>query len=406
VQPAPVCDFAAPETTITVTVYAEDGITTDTYVIVVTVADDDGTPDATLGSLTITPGTLTPAFVSTTTDYESAVANDVTSVQVTATPNDPNAVVTFAAAPGTCQLPTARGVVNSGIPCTLEVGVNTITITITASDGSTQDYVITITRAAPLTTIDRVWPGTGLAAGGMPVQIFGTGFVVALTVTVGPYEGEMVSVPFTIETDGRIQFVMPPGTAGQKISVTVATAGASQTAVDAFTYVAPDVIEFDGATGGVFTTTDGVVVTIPPQGVSGSFYLTMTPQPPAPGVPGNVLMYAFRLDAVWNGVQLASLTNPVTITLPIDEGIFAIQDGERPWLYQWMGTTDDRRQTTDLTVVRRPSSVVSGQWVLVRGQVYEPTTRVMTVALRPMGEYALSTAILRAYWFSLVPVLK
>jgi hypothetical protein len=42
----------------------------------------------------------------------------------------------------------------------------------------------------------------------------------------------------------------------------------------------------------------------------------------------------------------------------------------------------------------------------VRGQVYEPTTQVMTVALRPMGEYALSTSILRAYWFSLVPVLK
>jgi hypothetical protein len=44
--------------------------------------------------------------------------------------------------------------------------------------------------------------------------------------------------------------------------------------------------------------------------------------------------------------------------------------------------------------------------VLVRGQQYEPTTRVMTVALRPMGEYALSTAYLRANWFPLVPVLR
>jgi hypothetical protein len=213
-------------------------------------------------------------------------------------------------------------------------------------------------------------------------------------------------VPFTIESDSQIDFVMPPGVAGQQVSVTVQTADSSQTAANAFTYVAPDVIEFDGATGGVFTTTDGVVVTIPPQGVDGMFVITMTPQPPAAGVPGNVLMYAFRLDAVLNWVPLASLTNPVTITLPIDEGIFAIQDGERPWLYQWMGTTDDRRQTTDLTVVRRPSSVVSGQWVLVRGQQYEPTTRVMTVALRPMGEYALSTAYLRSYWFPVVPVLR
>jgi hypothetical protein len=42
----------------------------------------------------------------------------------------------------------------------------------------------------------------------------------------------------------------------------------------------------------------------------------------------------------------------------------------------------------------------------VRGQVYEPTTRVMTVALRPMGEYALSTSLLRSYWLPLVPVLR
>jgi hypothetical protein len=44
--------------------------------------------------------------------------------------------------------------------------------------------------------------------------------------------------------------------------------------------------------------------------------------------------------------------------------------------------------------------------VLVRGQVYEPTTRVMTVALRPMGEYALSTTLLRSYWFPVVPTMK
>jgi hypothetical protein len=332
------CAVAAPgTTTITITVTASDGQTVKTYTIVVTVADDGGTPDATLSDLTIDPGTLSPAFAPTTTAYSAAVANDVTSVNVTATPNDPAATVTFAAAPGTCQLPTARGAVNSGIPCSLEVGTNTITITITASDGTVQEYTITITRAALLTTIDRVWPGTGLADGGMPVRIFGSGFVVALTVTVGPYEGVMASVPFTIESDGRIQFVMPPGTAGQKISVTVATASDAQTAADAFTYVQPDVIEFDGVTGGVFTTTDGVVVTIPPQGVDGMFVITMTPLPPAPGVPGNILMYSFRLDALLNWVPLASLTNPVTIQLPIDENIFAIQDGERPWLYLWVG---------------------------------------------------------------------
>jgi hypothetical protein len=286
-------------------------------------------------------------------------------------------------------------------------------VTVTAEDGTTpQKYSIEITVAdASLTTIDRVWPGTGLPEGGMPVQIFGTGFVAPLTVTVGPYDGVMIAVPFTIENDGQIDFVMPPGLAGQQVSVTVATADSAQTAANAFTYVQPDVIEFDGETGGVFTTTDGVVVTIPPQGVAGNFVITMTPLPPAPGVPGNILMYAFRLDALLNGFKLETLTNPVTITLPIDEGIFAIADGERPWLYQWVGGSDRDRyrdsgrlatKTNTMTI----HSAAAGSWSLVRGQEYDAGMLLMTVALRPMGVYALSTAYVREFWFPLVPVVK
>ena len=102
----------------------------------------------------------------------------------------------------------------------------------------------------------------------------------------------------------------------------------------------------------------------------------------------------------------------MTITLPIDEGIFAIADGERPWLYSW--TADGRRptavETTDngrwTTVAGGQRSAVSGQWILVRGQEYDAGTRLMTVALRPMGVYALSAEYVRAYWLPLMPVLK
>jgi hypothetical protein len=135
------------------------------------------------------------------------------------------------------------------------------------------------------------------------------------------------------------------------------------------------------------------------------FVITMTPLPPAPGVPGNVLMYSFRLDALLNGFKLETLTNPVTITLPIDEGIFAIADGERPWLDSW--TADGRPQTAvGTTVDGGQRSVVGGRWTLVRGQEYDPGTRLMTVGLKPMGVYALSTAYLRAFWFPVVPVLQ
>jgi hypothetical protein len=168
-------------------------------------------------------------------------------------------------------------------------------------------------------------------------------------------------------------------------------------------------IEVDGQVGGVFTTTDGVIVTIPPQGVAGMFVITMTPLPPEPGVPGNILMYSFRLDAMLNWQPLAVLTNPVTIRLPIDENIFAIQHGERPWLYQYVvlgqqrGKSGEERGKSGEERGNRKEEIgnrtAAGRWILVRGQQYGPGTQLMTVGLKPMGLYVLSTAYVRAYWF-------
>ena len=105
----------------------------------------------------------------------------------------------------------------------------------------------------------------------------------------------------------------------------------------------------------------------------------------------------------------------MTIKLPIDENIFAIADGERPWLYQWVGGAERKEEGGKRKEERSASiplpSLLSprpsaGSWTLVRGQEYDPGTRLMTVALRPMGVYALSTAYLRAFWFPLVPTLR
>ena len=415
---AGVCAIAAPSTRITATVTAQDGTTTQEYSIGITVADADASNDAALGDLTINPGTLSPAFVSTTTSYAANVPNGTTSMAVTATVNDAGATVSYASSAGDCTVTDSRSLAAAPANCAVTAPKTWITVTATAEDGTTtQKYSIEITVAdASLTTIDRVWPGTGLPEGGMPVQIFGSGFAAALTVTVGPYtDGLMIDVLFVSVNDGQIDFVMPAGVAGQRVSVTVQTANDTQTASNAFTYVQPEMIEFDGETGDVFTTTDGVVVTIPPQGIAGTFFLTMTPLPPEPGVPGNILMYSFRLDAVLNGFKLETLTNPVTITLPIDEGIFASADGERPWLYQWVGGAERKEEGGKRKEERSASiplpSLLSprpsaGSWTLVRGQQYDAGTLLMTVALRPMGVYALSTAYVREFWFPLVPVVK
>ena len=97
--------------------------------------------DANLSALTISEGTL-PPFAAATTAYNAGeVAHDVASVTVTPTVNHAAASVTVAFVEVTSGTPSAA------IP--LVVGANNIGITVTAEDGSTKTYTVTITRAAP-----------------------------------------------------------------------------------------------------------------------------------------------------------------------------------------------------------------------------------------------------------------
>jgi hypothetical protein len=365
-------------TTITVTVTAADGVTKQEYVLVVTVAPPGASSDAALGDLAIAPGTLKPAFVSSTTSYAAAMPNGTTTAAVTATANDVSATVAVASTAGSCTPGNA-----SPSDCALAAsGTTTITITITAPDLTiTKVYTIVVTVAAPLATIGVVWPNIGVPAGGMPVTLFGSGFSVATAVRVSNSIAN-VSVPFTPTGDTRIDFVMPAGEDGTTADITVETESGSQTAAQAFRYVAPIRVEVDGNTGAEITTVNGIVIVIPPQGVSGTLVITMTPAPPESSVPGTVLMHSFRLDALLNGETLATLANPVTITLPVDPGV--VPNGEQPWLYRW--------------------TMTAGKWSLVPGQNYEAGQ--VRVTSRPMGLYALSTAILRSYWLPVVPMLR
>ena len=108
-----------------VTVTAEDGTTKD-YTIVLS---RDKSTDATLDSLTVSEGTLTPTFNKNTLNYTVNVDNDVTSIDVNATSTDSNATVTGT---GTKQLNT---------------GDNTVTIKVTSESGSENTYTINVIRA-------------------------------------------------------------------------------------------------------------------------------------------------------------------------------------------------------------------------------------------------------------------
>lgn len=107
-----------------------------------------GTPlppsnDATLSALSIapTPDSFSPSFAAATTDYTATVGNAVASVQVTPTVNQADATVTVNG------VTIASGQASHAI--TLPVGVRTITVVVTAQDGTTRKtYTVRLTRAA------------------------------------------------------------------------------------------------------------------------------------------------------------------------------------------------------------------------------------------------------------------
>jgi hypothetical protein len=90
----------------------------------------------TLSALTLSSGTLSPAFSPGTPGYSASVANAVTAITVGATATDSAATVRVNGfSPG------------ASIP--LAIGGNTITVQVTAQDGVTRGtYTVTVTRAA------------------------------------------------------------------------------------------------------------------------------------------------------------------------------------------------------------------------------------------------------------------
>ncbi len=85
--------------------------------------------DNTLKSIVLSNGSLSPAFSPKTKNYTATVDNSVTSLSISATPTDQTAKVT-----------SVSGNDN------LQVGENTITITVKAENGVTATYTIVVTR--------------------------------------------------------------------------------------------------------------------------------------------------------------------------------------------------------------------------------------------------------------------
>ena len=137
-------------------------------------------PNANLAALALSEGTLSPAFASNTVSYTATVPNATTSITVTPTVAQANATVTVNGTPVTSG--TASG------PVSLVVGLNPITVVVTAQDGvTTNGYTVAVTRLPQAPT------ATTLAATG----VLGTAAAPA------PGRRDAVALIATVDDDGE-----------------------------------------------------------------------------------------------------------------------------------------------------------------------------------------------------------
>ncbi|OCT15398.1 hypothetical protein A8709_15060 [Paenibacillus pectinilyticus] len=158
---------------IPVVVTAEDGTTTGTYTVTV-----NRTPteiDATLKNLTVSSGTLSPAFTTDTTSYTVSVPYSVDQLNITPVTSAPGATLMLN------DVEISNGLARN---VALAEGVNTFVINVNSVDGTNnQDYSVTATRAPnPNGRFQGVVKDTlGNPVSGVAVSVTGNGQVYTST---------------------------------------------------------------------------------------------------------------------------------------------------------------------------------------------------------------------------------
>ena len=219
--------------------------------------------DAVLSGITLSNGTLSPAFAADTTSYTASVANGVSSITVT--PEVPEGLTATVKKDGTTQ---------TG-PISLDVGENAITIEVTGTGLTATTYTLTVTRAAGgggstgggggvssnvtvnSATNGRVTINPTAPSKGATVTITATpntGYEVG-TVTVKDANGNDVTV--TKVSDTQYSFTMPDG----KVTVSATFTQVQQPSDEPFVDVSKGDYFYDAVLWAVdkgITTGDGV----------------------------------------------------------------------------------------------------------------------------------------------------
>ena len=214
-------DLAVGDNTITVTVTGTNTTSTRTYTVTVTRLSALSA-DADLSGLTI-EGTGVTGFAAATTAYTHNVANSVRQATVAATASDGNAVVSYS--------PADANTGTTGHQVDLNVGNTTVTVTVTAEDGTTKIYSIAIYRAAAFQVTAQFGAATYTAAEG--------GAAATVTVNLSADPGETVTIPITASGSGGAV------SGDYSLSAASVTINSGQTSAT-FTVTASDASDDDG----------------------------------------------------------------------------------------------------------------------------------------------------------------
>ncbi len=139
-----------------VEVTAQDG-TSKTYTVTITRASPPSSSNADLSGLTASNSTsaggtysalaLTPAFAAATTSYTASVANSISHAKLTPTAADAANAAIKVGKQGKTLTAVTSGSASAAI--SLDVGANALDVEVTAQDGTSKTYTVTITRASP-----------------------------------------------------------------------------------------------------------------------------------------------------------------------------------------------------------------------------------------------------------------
>ena len=329
------------------------------------------------------------------------------SIVVTATTADVSSTVSY----GGC----------AGNVCTLNVGANVFTVTVThvtpMGVTMTMVYTLVVTRAAGPTPTPTVTPTrTPTPTPGGPTatptrtptptpETFAPfvspshGSVNTATVSIiGPVGSGFtratgvyvkgVKMFHVVRTDRKIDFTMKQSVAVADTTVDVVlvkAGGVVMTFTQSYFFEGPTRAEGSLSTGATLTTTNGVTITVPPQTalrlaapeIAGSLVITYAPGDVPATPPGDVPLSFFDVSVAIDGSPVTTLTNAAIMQLPVDPA--KVPAGQQPWLFAWVA--DD------------------GVWQLVPGQSYDPATGLVTAPARHLGTYALMTTAMRWNYF-------